>query len=278
MQLNQHGERVADARIGHAGELVQAYDQPRGRSSRAVTVLSTCVPVAAAVAAVVLSLLMHGNANAQVSSGDPCSIVRRDLETEKTRDKVSATNVSQQGARVIENAKKCLDRVRRAAGSVAMPQTRIYEATLDSITQYLMNQACRVFVSAAEGVVNEVNGTVQPYVNVLSRYESVLNGNIPVQDVLSGGGIGGAIGGTGGLGGVGTTGPSTGGLGGISGSSGLGGVVTRGAQDLLPGYTPPVRAQPVQPVPPPQTTPGGPQPRGVVDRLSCALGFGGSCP
>ncbi len=258
--------------MGQNFDRVECLPQPRQRASRAVSLLSAGVPALAAAAAIALALSVHGSAHAQaVSSGDPCGIVRRDLAAEKSRDQVSATNVSQQGARVIENAKRCLDRVRRVAGGVAMPQARIYEATIDSITSYLMNQACQIFVSSAEGAINEVNGTVAPYVNVLSRYENAINGNIAVQDVISGGGIGGS-----GLGGTTTTIPTTGGLGGITGNSGLGRVVTRGVQDVLPGYTPPAPTQGVQAAP--NTAATAPQPsRSVIDRISCAMGFGGQC-
>lgn len=264
----------------HRGQVVGAQ-QPQQRAPSVLRWLSASIPLIAAAAAVAASLFAHGPANAQVSSGDPCSVVKRDLDAEKSRDQVSATNVSQQGAKVVENAKKCMDRVRKIGSGVATPQAKVFEGTLDSILSYLTNQACKVFVSAAEGVYNEVNGTVRPYVNVLSRYEGAINGNIPVTDVISGGGIGGGVGGigsgglsSGGIGGVGNAG-GVGGVGGVGslGERGLGRAVTGELVKRLPGYTPP---PPTSPNPPTSVQPAGTPPTApsMWDRIGCV--FGGS--
>lgn len=265
----------------HRGRMLLAQ-QPQQRASGVLRWLSASIPVLAAAAAVAASLLAHGLAHAQVSSGDPCSVVKRDLDAEKSRDQVSATNVSQQGAKVVENAKKCMDRVRKIGSGVATPQAKIFEATLDSILSYLTNQACKVFVSAAEGVYNEVNGTVRPYVNVLSRYEGAINGSIPVTDVISGGGIGGGGVGSGGVsgGGIGGIG-SGGGVGGVGGVGGLGSLADRGlgravtgeVVKRLPGYTPP---PPTTPNPTTSAQPAGTPPTetSMWNRIGCV--FGGS--
>lgn len=116
---------------------------------------------------------------ATAQTGAPCAATKVHLQEARKGDLERINNVLAQNTSMVANAKKCLDRVLEVAKRATLPKfPSIAELSLNGILSYLANAACKVVVQQAEGVVNQMNGSIAPLGDQLRRWESQANGAI----------------------------------------------------------------------------------------------------